>query len=165
MADLVSLMAYLQHGPPSLPIIEPEQSPQNTHNDGYSADDIETVGHWQGFSLASILQQYGGLLATVQITDEPFQPSPPRPINSERALRSRIDAYLTNRIIRALRQGFTYMSSTRPLAGFFTVLTYDVGAMAATFDDDPPRFAFFDPSLDAQTRPNRVPGCAKPSYE
>ncbi|KAB8263533.1 hypothetical protein BDV32DRAFT_118826 [Aspergillus pseudonomiae] len=164
MATQVSLMTYLQHGPPLLPIIEQGQSPQNTRDDNYGAGDIRNVGHWAGFNFTSIQQQYGTLLAAARIDDEPFQSSPPRPINSEAAVRSRINSYLTNRIIRALRCGFSYMQSTQQL-GNFTVIHYDVGAMAATIDNYTPDFAFFNPNLEAKTRPNRLPSKIKPSYK
>ncbi|PWY68868.1 hypothetical protein BO83DRAFT_390659 [Aspergillus eucalypticola CBS 122712] len=155
---------YLQHNPPPLPIINQGQSPQNTRSDSYRADDINNVGHWAGFNLTSKQQQFGPLLAAAGIPDEPFQPSPPRPINSEAAVRSRIDAYLTNRIIRALRCGFSHLQTTQQLANL-TVVKYDVGQMAATPSGFIPDFAFFDPDLDPRTRPNRVPGDAKPSYK
>ncbi|KAE8151286.1 hypothetical protein BDV25DRAFT_128890 [Aspergillus avenaceus] len=149
MATQVSLMTYLQHGPPALPIIEQGQSPQNTRNDRYGAGDINN---------------YGAVLAAARIADEPFQPSPPRPINSETAVRSRIDSYLTDRIIRALRCGFSHMQSTQQL-GNFTIVHYDVGTMAATIENHTPDFAFFDNNLEPKIRPNRGPGDAKPSYK
>ncbi|KAF4199010.1 hypothetical protein CNMCM8694_006763 [Aspergillus lentulus] len=164
MASQVTLMAYLQHGFHSLPVIEQGQSPQNTRNERYGAADITSVGQWAGFNLASIQQQYGAVLAAARITDEPVQESPPRPVNSESAVRARIDSYLTNRVIRALRCGFAYMDSTRQLAGL-TVLHYDVGSMAETPGGYVPDQAFFDPNLPAKTRPNRAPGDIKPSYK
>ncbi|PYH46588.1 uncharacterized protein BP01DRAFT_355583 [Aspergillus saccharolyticus JOP 1030-1] len=164
MAAQVSLMSYLQHGPPPLPIIAQGQSPQNTQNDNYRAADINNVGHWAGFNLASIQEQFGPLLAAAQIPDEPFQDSPPRSINSEAAVRSRIDAYLSNRITRALRCGFSHLQSTQQLANL-TIINYDVGQMAATPGGFTPDFAFFDPNLNSMNRPNRVPGEAKPSFK
>lgn len=163
MANQVSLMTYLQHGFQPLPIIDPGH-PQNTRNDRYGARDINNLGHWGEFNLVAIQQQFGAALATAQIADEPVQPSPPRPINSENAVRARIDSYLTNRVIRALRQGFTHLSSTQQLAGL-TILNYDVGSMASTPENYIPDLAFFDPNLPAKTRPNRVPGDIKPSYK
>ncbi|KAF5854837.1 hypothetical protein ETB97_011116 [Aspergillus alliaceus] len=147
MASQVTLMAYLQHGFHPLPIIEQGQSPQNTRNERYGAADINNVGNWVGFNLASIQQQYGAVLAAARIPDELVQPSSPRPINSESAVRSRIDSYLTNRVPD------------------FTVLNYDVGSMAETPGGYTPDQAFFDPNLPAKTRPNRAPGDIKPSYK
>ena len=164
MAHQVSLMTYLQQGFQPLPIIDQGQSPQNTRHDRYKADDIGNVGHWAGFNLASIQQQFGAVLAATQIADEPIQPSPPRPINSKTAVRSRINSYLTNRVIRSLRHGFARMNATGQLAGL-TVLNYDVGQMASTPEDFIPEFAFFDPNLPVKTRPNRAPGDIKPSYK
>ncbi|RAL00835.1 uncharacterized protein BO80DRAFT_455362 [Aspergillus ibericus CBS 121593] len=137
-------MTYLQHGPPPLPIIDQGQSPQNTRNDSYRADDINNVGHWAGFNLASIQQQFGPLLTAAGIPDEPFQPSPPRPINSEAAVRSRIDVYLTSRIVRALCCGFSHLQSTQQLANLI-IVKYDI--------------------LILKTRPNRVLGDAKPLFK
>ena len=164
MANQVSLMAYLQHGFQPLPIIDQGQSPQNTRNERYGAGDINNLGHWAGFNLVSIQQQFGAELAAAQIADEPVQPSPPRPINSENAVRSRLDTYLTNRVIRALRCGFTHLSSTQQLAGL-TILKYDVGSLANTPENYVPDLAFFDPNLPVRARPNRVPGDIKPSYK
>ena len=167
MAHQVSLMTYLQQGFQPLPIIDQGQSPQNTRHDRYKADDIGNVGHWANFNLASIQQQFGAVLAAAQIADKPVPPSPPRPINSERAVRSRIDSYLTNRVIRSLRHGFARMNATGQLAGL-TVLNYDVGSMASTPESDEdsiPDLAFFDPNLPLKTRPNRAPGVIKPSYK
>lgn len=70
------------------------------------------------------------------------KPLPPRPINSETAVRSRIDAYLTNRVIRALRNGFVFMGSTQQLTGH-TITNFDVGTMAATVDNFIPDVAVF----------------------
>lgn len=88
----------------------------------------------------------------------------PRPINSENVVRSRIDRYLTNRVIRGIRCGFAYMDFTQQLAGL-TVLNYDIGTMASTAENYVPDLAFFDPNLPAKVRPNRVPGDVKPSYK
>ncbi|RAL14803.1 uncharacterized protein BO97DRAFT_403856 [Aspergillus homomorphus CBS 101889] len=164
MTSQVSLMSYLQHGLPHLPVLDQAQSPPNTQNDHYREADITRVGHWTEFNLAAIQQQYGALLAAARIPDEPFQPSPPRPINSKRAVQSRINAYLTNRIIRALRCGFSYLKSTQQLANL-TVVNYDAGTMAATIEDFTPDLAFFDPNLEIKTRPNRVPGDIEPSFK
>ncbi|KAA8641684.1 uncharacterized protein ATNIH1004_011820 [Aspergillus tanneri] len=164
MANQVSLMEYLQHGFQPIPIIDQEQSKQNTRNDRYRASDIANVGHWSTFSLSTIQQRFGATLQAALIPNEPVPPSPSRAINSEAAVRSRLDAYLTNRIIRSLRCGFTYMRSTQQLSGL-TVLNYDVGTMAQIIDCYIPDIAYFDPSLSADIRPNRVPGDIKPSYK
>jgi hypothetical protein len=164
MANQVSLMAYLQHGFQRLPIISQGQSPQNTRNERYGASDINNVGHWAAFNLASIQQQFGVILTASRIADEPVNPSPPRPVNSENAVRSRIDTYLTNRVIRALRCGFNYIASSRQSTRL-TVLNYDVGTMAMTPENYIPDVALFDPALPAKSRPNRVPGDIKPSYK
>lgn len=69
-------MAYLQQGFQPLPIIDQGQSPYNTRNDRYPAADIRNVGHWAGFNLVSIQQQFSAALAAARIVDELFQPSP-----------------------------------------------------------------------------------------
>ncbi|QKX55691.1 uncharacterized protein TRUGW13939_02788 [Talaromyces rugulosus] len=164
MANQVSLMDYLQHGPIPLPVIDQGQSPRNERNDSYSSDDITSVGHWAEFNLTSIQQQYGAVLAAACIADEVFPPSPPRPVNSKSAVRSRINAYLTNRVVRALRCGFAHITSTNQLAGL-SVLNYDTGTLAATIDNFVPDLGFFDPSPPVETRPNRAPGDIKPSFK
>jgi hypothetical protein len=70
MANQVSLMDYLQHGPIPLPVVDQGQSPHNERNDSHSFDDITSVGHWAGFNLTSIQQQYGAVLAAVRIQAE-----------------------------------------------------------------------------------------------
>lgn len=164
MANQVSLLAYLQHGFMPLPVIDQGQSPQNTRNDRYRARDIRHVGHWANFNLVSIQQQFGAVLTAARIPDEPLLPSPPRPINSESTVRSRIDSYLTNRVVRAFRCGFAHMISTHQMDGR-TVLNYDGGTMASTPENFLPDIAIFDPNLPSNTRPNRVPGDIKPSYK
>ncbi|PGH33761.1 hypothetical protein GX50_03418 [[Emmonsia] crescens] len=164
MANQVSLMAYLQHGPQALPIVDQGQSIRNTRNDNYGADDIHNVGHWAEFNLATIQQRYGAILAGARIADDPFRTSPPRPINSETAVRSRVDAYLTNRVVRALRSGFAFMSSIQQLTGH-TITNFDVGTMAETVDNYIPDVAVFNINLPTNTRPNRLPGDIKPSYK
>lgn len=164
MANQVSLMAYLQYGFQLFPVINQGQSPQNTRNERYGARDINIIGHWESFNLASVQQQFGVILNAGRIADEPVNPSPPRPVNSETAVRSRIDAYMTNRIIRALRCGFTHIASSQEPTRL-TTLNYDVGTMAMTVENYIPDTAFFDPTLPAKTRPNRVPGDIKPSYK
>ncbi|PLB49172.1 hypothetical protein P170DRAFT_436800 [Aspergillus steynii IBT 23096] len=117
------------------------------------------------------------LLASAHIEDDPIPPSPPRPINSQPAVRSRIHCYLTNRIIRALRCGFAHLetnpATNLPWTGYkYTVVTYDVGSMALALahsppsepDDYLPDLAIFDPSLPPERAVNRAPGVIKPSF-
>jgi hypothetical protein len=164
MANQVSLMSYLQHGPTALPR-GMTQPGRNTRNRRYNAQDItDNFGLWQTFDLNTIQQQYGVLLATAQITDEPFPTSPPRLINSETALRSRVDSYLTPRVQRGLRCGFAHLTQTNQL-GNMSVVDYDVGTLAETIEDFIPDTAYFDPQLPALNRPNRVPGDIKPSWK
>lgn len=94
----VSLLAYLQHGPPALPLIDQGQSEDNTTDRNYSADDITPVGHWVAFNLGSVMQQYSQLLANTQIDDDPMPSSPPQEINSEPGLRYGFVKYLNTRV-------------------------------------------------------------------
>src|SRR5580698_1663184 len=102
MANQVSLMSYLQHGPTALPRHIPGPG-RNTRNQRYGAYDVRNPGVWAAFNLNTIQQHYGALLATAQITDEPFPTSPPQAVNSETAVRSRVGFYLTARVRRSLR--------------------------------------------------------------
>lgn len=47
MANRVSLLAYLQHAPPSIDFIDVGQSKSSTTNKNYGPDDINSVGVWQ----------------------------------------------------------------------------------------------------------------------
>ncbi|KAJ9301958.1 hypothetical protein DTO271G3_824 [Paecilomyces variotii] len=152
----VSLLAYLQHGFVSLPT-------RNKRNKLYGARDINHVGDWLGFNLFSIQQQFGTVLAAAQIPDEPSN-LVPRTINSESAVRCRIDAYLTNRIVRAFQCGFTLMSSTYQMAGR-TALNYEVSTTGEGLQNDSADIAIFDPSRPAIFRRNRAPGIVKPSWK
>ena len=164
MAKYVSLMTYLQHGFNPMPIIDQGQSTQNTRSSCYGAADIESIGHWAEFNLPSIQHQFGRVLAAARIRDKPMCPSAARPVNSEDALLREIDYRLTDRARRGIREGFLYMHSTNLLAGL-TILKYDTGSMAMSPDLFTPDVAVYDINLPVHTRPNRVPGCIKPSYK
>jgi len=162
MANQVSLMSYLQHGPTALPR---QTGPSgNTRNMRYSARDINNLGFWRAFNLNTIQQQYGILLATAQITDELFPTSPPQAVNSETAVRSRIDLYLTPRVRRSLRCGFAHLTQTNQL-GNRSVVDYGVGTLAETIENFIPDIAYFDTLLPIGNCPNRAPGDIKPSWK
>ncbi|KAA8641648.1 uncharacterized protein ATNIH1004_011784 [Aspergillus tanneri] len=160
----VTLLAYLQHGPPTLPVIDQGQSKDNTTNLKYSADDITYVGHWATFNLNTILQQHQGMLRNSRIENEPMPSSPPQAINSEVGLRQRFVFYLNSRVRRSLRNGFNYMV-TNNLLGNRTVVDFGEGNLAQIIDLFTPDTAYYDPLLPAPTRPNRVPGDLKPSFK
>ncbi|KAK2767610.1 hypothetical protein FQN54_003768 [Arachnomyces sp. PD_36] len=170
MSD-ISLMSYLQHGFQHLPIIDEVQSPRNTPTDLYGARDINNVGIWTDFNLPLIQQQFSAVLAAARIPAEPSNASsPPRPINSATAVRSRVHSYLTSRITRAFRCGFAYLRSSAEedmVGRGRTVLDFDVGTLAQTPTgfDFAPDIALFDPNLPVDTRPNRVPGVVKASFK
>lgn len=164
MANQVSLMAYLQHGFQSIPVIDQGQSPRNTTNDRYSAADIASIGQWSAFNLASIQQRFGTMLEAARIQDEPVPPSPPRPVNSETAVQARLGALISNRIRRSLRCGFARLRSTQQISGL-TEMEYDVGTMAKIIDNYVPDLAFGSIHLPAATRTNQAPGDIKPSYK
>jgi hypothetical protein len=164
MANQVSLMSYLQHGPTALPR-GMSQAGTNTRNRRYGARNIRNnFGFWATFNLNTIQQQYGALLAAAQITDEPFPTSPPQLVNSETAVRSRVGFYLTARVRRSLRCGFAHLTQTNQL-GNMSVVDYGVGTLAETIEDFIPDTAYFDPQLPAGNCPNRVPGDIKPSWK
>jgi hypothetical protein len=163
MANQVSLMSYLQHGPTALPRRIPGRG-RNTKNQRYNSDDIGNLGVWWTFDLNVIQQRYGALLAAAQITDEPFPTSPPQPVNSETAIRARIDTYLTPRVRRGLRCGFAHLTQTNQL-GNMSVVDWGVGTLAETIDKYTPDTAYFDPQLPTGNCPNRAPGDIKPSWK
>ena len=164
MANQVSLMSYLQHGPTALPR-GMTQPGRNTTNRRYNAQDItNNLGYWVTFNMNTVQQQYGVLLATAQITDEPFPTSPPQRVNSESTIRSQVDIYLTKRVRRGLRCGFAHLTQTNQL-GNMSVVDYGGGTLAETIEDFTPDTAYFDPQLPALNCPNRVPGDIKPSWK
>lgn len=164
MANQVSLLAYLQHGPPRIPIIEQGQSTDNTTNAKYSAEDITYVGHWAAFNLNTILQQHQAVLTNSRIGDEAMPESPPQPINSEQGLRQRFSFYLNQRVRRALRNGFGFQATNTQLINR-TVVDFGEGNLAQLIDQFTPDTAYYDPLLPPPTRPNRGPGDLKPSFK
>ncbi|KAE8133851.1 hypothetical protein BDV38DRAFT_257236 [Aspergillus pseudotamarii] len=164
MANQVSLLAYLQHGPPRIPIIEQGQSTDNTTNTRYSADDITYVGHWATFNLNTILHQHQAVLTNSRREDEAMPLSPPQAINSEPGLRQRFSFYMNQRVRRALRSGFDFLTTNNQLANR-TVVDFGEGNLAQLIEQFTPDTAYYDPLLPAPTRPNRVPGDLKPSFK
>jgi hypothetical protein len=164
MANQVSLLAYLQHGPPALPVINQGQSRENTTDRNYSVDDITHIGHWAAFNIDTIMQQHGHLLTNARIVDDPMPASPPQAINSKEGLRRRAFNYLSDWTRRSLRCGFQHLAMNNQLLNR-TVVKFGEGDLARMIDMDIPDLAYFDPNLQALTRPNRLPGNLKPSYK
>ncbi|RWQ93429.1 hypothetical protein C8Q69DRAFT_500646 [Paecilomyces variotii] len=118
----VSLLEYLQVGPPLLPIApNPGYSKENTKNAKYNARDITSVGYWSIFNLATITAQitaqYGNILAGATLPSEPMPASPPQVLTSETSFRNRFTLYLDSRIRRSLRAGFQWLLSQNSIDG------------------------------------------------
>lgn len=102
----VSLLQYLQYGPPNLPIIQHGRS-KTTTSKSYGADDVTHVGVWGTFDLPTIqaqAAQHGQILAA-QINPDSAPTSPGQQINTENGVRARFDTYIRPRLRRALRAG------------------------------------------------------------
>ncbi|KZF18838.1 hypothetical protein L228DRAFT_286336 [Xylona heveae TC161] len=164
MANQVTLLAYLQHGPPTLPVIDNGSSHDNTTSKSYSAEDISQVGVWSSFNLNTIMQQFQPLLANARIEDEAMPTSPPQAINSETGLQQRFSFYLNARVRRSLRVGFHYLATNNQLLNH-TVVSFAEGSLAQMVNTYRPDTAYFDSNLPTLTRPNRAPGELKPSYK
>lgn len=162
MANQISLLGYLQYGPPEVDFIDQGQSKDNTTNPRYSADDITTVRSWTAFRMDTIMLQYTHLLRNTLIESERTPTSPPHAINSEDGVRDRFNEYLKPRIRRALRCGFESLSANNQL-GNRTKVVFDGGRLAQIIDNYVPDVAYFDPNLPPDTRPNRLPGEFKSS--
>jgi hypothetical protein len=162
-ANHITLMEYLQRGLPPLTIL-PHGDSRNTTNLRYSFNDINNIGNWANFDLATIRQRYNNLLTTPQLIAREHNPSPPGGINSEPALQNRVHALLQPRVRRSLRDGFNHLQNTNNL-GSKTVVTYDNGSLAAMINNYKPDTAYLQPNLPSTTRPNRAPGDIKPSWK
>ncbi|KZF19889.1 hypothetical protein L228DRAFT_250310 [Xylona heveae TC161] len=164
MAAQVSLLAYLQQGPPTLSVISQGQTHDNTTSSKYGARDIGETYTWNSFNIGTIMSQYGHHLRNTSIHLETIPNSPPQPINAEAGLRSRFDTYLIRHIRRAMQRSFQEFQASDQL-GQRTALDFGEGNLACLKHGYTPDTAYFDPLLVAQTRPNRAPGDFKPSYK
>jgi hypothetical protein len=122
MATQVSLIAYLQQALPGIPTNPPQNPGPNTTNISYSAQDIHGLAVWQGFALNTILQRYQNVLTATHLPEDPIPISPPQPINSENPLRHRITELVLLRVRRALRAGFTRMTTSNLMNGLTALL-------------------------------------------
>ncbi|PWY80833.1 hypothetical protein BO94DRAFT_548130 [Aspergillus sclerotioniger CBS 115572] len=170
MADLnpqgwaESLLHYLQHHPPQVPIIpNPPQITTSTRNRQYSAFDITHLGHSVQFNLNTILEQYNVLLRTTPINNNPMPLSSPRPNNSGMGLRRRIIIYLERLVQCSLQSIFNQPRKSDRLEGY-TILDFEEGELAQVIEDYKPDTSFYDTVANLLNRPNRLPGEIKPSY-
>ena len=164
MANVQSLMDYLQTALPTIPANPPQNSGSNTSNTMYSFKDIQSIGDWTNFDLSTILQRYRPLLIASRLQAYPFPASPPQIISVENTLRSRISEMILPRIRRALRAGFNQMGTNLHQHGL-TSLLFDVGDEAETPNSFRPDLAYFDATQPSGTAPNRAPGDVKPSWK
>lgn len=103
MANRVSLMDFLQHGLPAIPIDEPANPGSNTTNTAYQANEIHDIRIWRQFTLDNILRRYQNLLITTMVQPIP-QISPPLIVGAKNPLRHRITELVISRLRRALRR-------------------------------------------------------------
>lgn len=137
---------------------------QNTRSRAYNADQIKSVQDWTDFNLQTIMSRFGAVLADTRIAHDPFPDSPPMPISAENTVAHRITTYLGSRIRRSIRAGFQHMAATNSLGNHRPVVI-DVGNEADEVDNHTPDFALFEAHLPPGSRPNHLPGDAKPSYK
>ncbi|OJD09777.1 hypothetical protein AJ78_08933 [Emergomyces pasteurianus Ep9510] len=163
MANMIPLMQYLQDSPPAIPLGSVNPGP-NTTNTAYGANNIQHVGIWTNFNLATIRQRYQTLLATTRLQPDPFPASPPQAINVEGLLRDHITEMLRPRIRRALRAGFHQLHASNLLNGL-TPVSFSRGEAAATPNGYKPDIAYFIDASNPGSGPNRAPGDVKPSWK
>lgn len=164
MANLVTLLHYLQAGPPILPVITGPRG--NTTSDRYNADDITAVHHWSDFDWNHIQQTYNLLLNQATIADEPMPQTPAKPVNSEDSVRARFHVYLTKRVERSLAAGFTHLQTTSTLPPNTTILSFGETSAARPLSGGfRPDTATYEIAAVYGTGPNRAPGEMKPSYK
>lgn len=165
MANRISLLHYLQRGLEALPVIDNNQSKENTRNALYQARDIGSTALWQNFNIASVLQQFGPLLAAARIQAEPHGTSPPEVVAAEIDIRIGVGEYVRPFVRRALRCGFESLAGSPQMTNLTAVMMAS-GRNAQVIESFEPDFAVFDPTVEMpKDRPNRLPGDAKPSYK
>lgn len=160
-------MAYLQHGLPRLQRLAQNQGEKNTTNRRYNASQIHDPNVWVDFNLHTIRQRFGTTLDNARIDAELLHSrSPVRGMNSETVLRARVDAYLSNRVTRALRVGFHFNKNTPPHRRLMlTPVLYDAGNMAHMIEQFIPDIAYYRADDTSGRATNCVPGDIKPSYK
>ncbi|KAL4795507.1 hypothetical protein BDV19DRAFT_166185 [Aspergillus venezuelensis] len=162
-----SLLEYLQHAPPALPIEPPPNPDPSTSDSEYSATDIRTIGTWNDFNLLNIFQRYNQLPKEASLPRLDLAPtSPPIPINAKFTLVARLYEYVAPRVRRGLRAAFQTMDDTEGLSNITTVC-FGIGGQArsvARFTATDPGFAFYLLPSEDEPGPNRAPGTAKPSW-
>ncbi|KAJ5169289.1 uncharacterized protein N7500_002072 [Penicillium coprophilum] len=110
MANQVSLLAYLQQGPPSFEFIDVGQSKTNTTNANYGPGDIRNIDDWEDFNITTILQEFGPLLNMIHMEYDPIRHmTPERGITSESGLHLAFGEYFHARIRRSLRHTFEHL--------------------------------------------------------
>lgn len=163
----VSLLEYLQGGPPALEVLWNESSStDNTSNPRYNYRDIRSVDHWKTFNLATIMAKYGNVLYAAALPPDPMPASPPRAVNSEMCLRNRFTQYLDPKVRRSLRAGFQWLRDERRINGH-SVLSFGEGSQAMVYEGFTPDTAYFEENRGSRpdNRPNRAPGDLEPSWK
>ncbi|TKX27135.1 hypothetical protein C1H76_0609 [Elsinoe australis] len=168
MANQITLLQFLQAGPPRLVAIN--GSGGNTTNDAYSFEDIRSISIWPNLTYHQIVHDYGGVLNQVMIVADPMPQTPPKPVTSEHGVQGRFFEYIDKRVSRALRATFNHMRMTNISAPWslplgYTELSFGEGQQAATPDSFIPDRAFYEVSAIPGQGPNRAPGEVKPSYK
>lgn len=163
MANTVTLFEYLQQGLLRHPSFDTSPG-GNTTATNYNYTQIHRVDKWPEFNIDTITTEFAAILDGARIQNEMPPHTPPRQVNSEDAVRARAHSYLTNRVVRALRSGFHFISTTGQ-ARNFKRLAYDVGSLACT-QHGFPDFAVYDTAdANSKTRRNLVPGDVKVSWK
>ncbi|KAJ5217611.1 uncharacterized protein N7469_011236 [Penicillium citrinum] len=136
---------------------------ENTRNPEYNAGQIHGIGVWNAFSLEQVTLEFGNVLENSHIAAEPILHTPPRPVNSQAAMRARVHCYVTNQLSRALRTAFNFFGpNDHP---HLTTVQFDVGSLARTPRRFTPTLAVFSAAMPDTVRPNRVPGLIKSSAQ
>lgn len=163
MANVVSLLQYLQWGPPGLPEGEHGPSDRNTTNTRYNPLDISLVTHWDDFNLETIMGEFEPLLRSTTIPAEGM-PTPSRPVRNEEQIKTQFKCYLDGRVRRSFRATFAELRA-KNILGNRAIISFDEGTRAQILEKFQPDIAYFDITLRESTRENRAPGDIKPSWK
>ncbi|KAH8812866.1 hypothetical protein F5884DRAFT_751166 [Xylogone sp. PMI_703] len=142
MANLTTLMAYLQQQLPNIPANPPVHPGQNTRSVHFNFRNVQSVRVWRDFTLATILRKYQNLLNITQLPADPIPTSPARPVSSENGIMQRVSEIISPRIRRGLRAGFQQLAATNQMNGLVAI-SFDTGEAAAAIHRSEPDMAFY----------------------
>ena len=137
------LLEYLQRPLTPPQVVVPGRVGKNTTSKLFSYKDIKSLQIWDDFNYDNITQGFQDILMQAGIEGDSLAPlSPQCTVNSENLVRAEVCEILRPRIRRALRAGFTWMTTSGTIQGHST-LSFNTGKAAKAIQRCEPDLAFF----------------------